>query len=165
MMIEIRPATAVDAPAIQALYAHHVLTGTGTFEIDPPDVAEISARLAKVAGRGLPWLLAHEGTTLLGYAYAGPFRERAAYDATCEDSIYVAPDAQGRGVARALLGALIERCRAAGLREMLAVIGDSHNHASIGLHKAHGFADAGLLRRVGHKFGRDLDVVILQKSL
>jgi L-amino acid N-acyltransferase YncA len=166
MTIIIRPATPDDAPAIAAIYAHHVLTGTGTFEIDPPDVTDIGARMAKVAARGWPWLVSVSADGLVtGYAYAGPFRERAAYDATVEDSIYLAPQAQGKGVGKALLSALIEACRTAGAKEMLAVIGDSDNGASIGLHKALGFGDAGLLRNVGVKFGRPLDVVILQKSL
>jgi L-amino acid N-acyltransferase YncA len=166
MTIIIRPATPDDAPAIAAIYAHHVLTGTGTFEIDPPDVTDIGARMAKVAARGWPWLVSVSADGLVtGYAYAGPFRERAAYDATVEDSIYLAPQAQGKGVGKALLNALIEACRIAGAKEMLAVIGDSDNGASIGLHKALGFGDAGLLRNVGVKFGRPLDVVILQKSL
>jgi L-amino acid N-acyltransferase YncA len=103
--------------------------------------------------------------TILGYAYAGPFRERAAYDRTAEDSIYLAPEAIGKGVGRALLAALIEATITTGAKEMLAVIGDSENHASIGLHRAFGFEDAGLLRGVGEKFGRVLDVVILQKKL
>lgn len=165
LTLAIRPATPDDAPAIQAIYAHHVLTGTGTFEIDPPDLAEIAARMARVTAAGRPWLVAEDGGAILGYAYAGPFRERAAYAATVEDSIYLAPAALGRGLGRALLEALIAACRAAGAREMLAVIGDSENLASIGLHRALGFGDVGVLRRVGRKFGRDLDVVILQKSL
>jgi L-amino acid N-acyltransferase YncA len=166
MTINIRLATLEDAPAIAAIYAHHVLTGTGTFEIDPPDGAEIAARMAKVAARSWPWLVSVDGDdNVLGYAYAGPFRERAAYDATVEDSIYLAPTSVGQGMGRALLIALIEACKAAGAKEMLAVIGDSDNHASIGLHRALGFSDVGVMRNVGVKFGRALDVVILQKSL
>jgi L-amino acid N-acyltransferase YncA len=166
MTFSIRLATPDDAPAIQAIYAHHVLTGTGTFEIDPPDLADINARMAKVAARGWPWLVSvDEGGRVNGYAYAGPFRERAAYDATVEDSIYIAPSAIGQGIGRTLLVALIEACTKAGAKEMLAVIGDSDNQASIGLHRAMGFEDVGTLRNVGVKFGRVLDVVILQKSL
>jgi L-amino acid N-acyltransferase YncA len=166
MTFFIRPATSDDAPAIQAIYAHHVLTGTGTFEIDPPDLADISARMAKVAARGWPWLVSvDEGGAVNGYAYAGPFRERAAYDATVEDSIYIAPSAIGQGIGRALLIAVLDACTRAGAKEMLAVIGDSDNQASIGLHRALGFEDVGILRNVGVKFGRTLDVVILQKSL
>jgi L-amino acid N-acyltransferase YncA len=166
MTVTIRAATIEDATAIQAIYAHHVLTGTGTFEIDPPDEADIAARMAKVAARGWPWLVSVDGAgTVNGYAYAGPFRERAAYDATVEDSIYIAPDAMGHGIGRALLAALIEQCTASGAHQMLAVIGDSDNHASIGLHRAFGFIDVGTMRHVGVKFGRALNVVILQKSL
>jgi L-amino acid N-acyltransferase YncA len=166
MTFSIRSASQADAPKIQAIYAHHVLTGTGTFEIAPPDLAEIDARMAKIEARGWPWLVCvDQGGTVSGYAYAGPFRERAAYDATVEDSIYVAPDAQGRGVGRALLLALVAACKKAGAKEILAVIGDSQNHPSIALHKMLGFEDAGVLRNVGVKFGRTLDVVILQKSL
>jgi L-amino acid N-acyltransferase YncA len=166
MEMTIRPATAQDAPAIAAIYAHHVLTGTGTFEIDPPDLADIQGRMAKIAARNWPWLVSVNGDGLvMGYAYAGPFRERAAYDGTVEDSVYVAPNAQGLGVGRALLDALITLCRERGAQQMLAVIGDSDNHASINLHRALGFQDAGILRGVGVKFGRTLDVVILQKPL
>jgi L-amino acid N-acyltransferase YncA len=166
MTFSIRTATTDDAASIAAIYAHHVLTGTGTFEIDPPDVGEITARMGKVAARGWPWLVSVDGDgVIVGYAYAGPFRERAAYDFTVEDSIYLAQSAQGKGVARALLLALIDACQLAGAKEMLAVIGDSENHASIGLHRALGFDDVGVLRKVGIKFGRALDVVLMQKSL
>ncbi len=166
MTFSLRPAIAADAPSIASIYAHHVLTGTGTFEIDPPDVDDIRGRMAKVGARGWPWLVSVDAKDVInGYAYAGPFRERAAYDATVEDSIYIAPEAIGLGIGRALLAALIEACKAQGAKEMLAVIGDSENHASIRLHRAFGFKDVGVMRRVGVKFGRHLDVVILQKSL
>jgi phosphinothricin acetyltransferase len=162
----IRPATLDDVPAIQTIYAHHVETGTGSFELVPPDAEEIAARMDKIAARGWPWLVAVDATgATLGYAYAGPFRERPAYAHTVENSIYVAPEAQGRGVARALMVALMDACRARGAAEMLAVIGDSANAPSIGLHRTLGFCDAGLLKGVGRKFGRTLDVVILQKKL
>jgi phosphinothricin acetyltransferase len=166
MRYSIRPATLEDAASIQAIYAHHVKTGTGTFELEPPDLAEIQSRMTKIAKRGSPWLVAcsDEGHAI-GYAYAGPFRERPAYDCTVEDSIYLAPEATGYGVGRALLAELIARCTETGYTQMLAVIGDSGNLASIGLHRAMGFEDVGVLRDVGHKFGRYLDVVILQKSL
>jgi phosphinothricin acetyltransferase len=166
MRYSIRPATLEDAASIQAIYAHHVKTGTGTFELEPPDLAEIQSRMTKIAKRGSPWLVAcGEDGGVIGYAYAGPFRERPAYDCTVEDSIYLAPEAIGYGVGRALLAELIARCTEAGYTQLLAVIGDSGNLASIGLHRAMGFADVGVLRDVGHKFGRYLDVVILQKSL
>jgi L-amino acid N-acyltransferase YncA len=166
MTFSIRPATDADCPAIQGIYAHHVLTGTGTFEIDPPDLGDMQGRMAKVKARGWPWLVSvDQSGAVNGYAYAGPFRERAAYDATVEDSIYVAPHAQGQGIARTLLVALIEACRQAGAQQMLAVIGDSDNAASIGLHRALGFRDVGIMSHVGVKFGRKLDVVILQLAL
>jgi L-amino acid N-acyltransferase YncA len=166
MPATIRPARPADVPAIQAIYAQHVTTGTGSFELTPPDEAEIAVRMAKVAARGWPWLVAVDGADVVqGYAYAGPFRERLAYNHTVEDSVYVAPAATGQGLGRALLEAVMAQCKASGASEMLAVIGDSENHASIGLHKALGFADAGVLRGVGLKFGRILDVVILQKKL
>lgn len=165
-MHHVRPATREDLPAIQAIYAHHVLHGTGTFEVVPPSLEEITARWEKVLARGQPWLVACDAAgAVLGYAYAGPFRERAAYARTVEDSVYVSASAAGRGLGRALLGALIDASRAAGAAQMLAVIGDSGNAASLALHRAMGFTDAGLLREVGEKFGRVLDVVILQRSL
>ncbi|GBF59240.1 L-methionine sulfoximine/L-methionine sulfone acetyltransferase [Candidatus Phycosocius bacilliformis] len=166
MYVSLRPATLDDAAAIQAIYAHHVKTGTGTFEIEPPSLSEMTARMVKIAARGSPWLVACDGTGhVLGYAYAGPFRERPAYDCTVEDSVYVAQNAMGHGIGRALLSELIQQCTAKGYSQMLAVIGDSDNHASISLHRAMGFAHVGVLRHVGQKFGRELDVVILQKSL
>ncbi|CAN1499698.1 COG1247 Sortase and related acyltransferases [Caulobacteraceae bacterium] len=166
MRYSIRPATLEDATSIQAIYAHHVKTGTGTFELEPPDLAEIQSRMTKISKRGSPWLMAcNDEGHAIGYAYAGAFRERPAYDCTVEDSIYLAPAAVGYGVGRALLAELIARCTQSGYTQMLAVIGDSGNLASIGLHRAMGFEDVGVLRDVGHKFGRYLDVVILQKSL
>lgn len=166
MLTTVRPADANDIPAIQKIYAHHVNTGTGSFELTAPDEAEIAARMDKVAARGWPWLVAvDQAGAVLGYAYAGPFRERPAYNHTVENSVYVAPTAVGRGIGRVLMEALMAQCKDRGAIEMLAVIGDSQNLASIGLHKALGFADAGLLRGVGLKFDRILDVVILQKKL
>jgi phosphinothricin acetyltransferase len=166
MTMSIRPANQADLSQIQAIYAHHVVTGTGTFEIDPPDAVEMAARMAKVAAYKLPYLVSIDARdAVTGYAYAAPFRERAAYDGTVEDSIYVAKGAIGQGLGRALLKALVEACRQGGIREMLAVIGDSENHASIGLHRSLGFLEVGTLASVGFKFGQYLDVVILQKSL
>lgn len=134
--------------------------------MEPPDLDEIHARMTRIASRGSPWLVASgDGGQVIGYAYAGPFRERPAYDCTVEDSIYLAPEAVGHGVGRALLAELIACCTKAGYTQMLAVIGDSANLASIGLHRTLGFEDVGVLRDVGHKFGRTLDVVLLQKSL
>lgn len=166
MQFSLRQATLADAPAITAIYAHHVATGTGTFELEPPDLAEIQARMNRIAQRRCPWLVACDAKErVLGYAYAGAFRERPAYDRTVEDSIYIAPEAIGFGIGRALLIELMAQCSNAGFSQMLAVIGDSANHASIGLHRSLKFQDVGVLREVGQKFGRVLDVVILQKSL
>jgi phosphinothricin acetyltransferase len=162
----IRPATLADAAAIAAIYAPQVLAGTASFETEAPDAAEMAARLARVLDKGWPWLVWDAGGDLLGYAYASQFRDRAAYRATCENSIYVAADAARRGVGKALLLALCDAARTAGFREMIAVIGDgSGNHASVGLHRACGFAEAGKLTNVGQKFGRWLDVVYMQRSL
>jgi L-amino acid N-acyltransferase YncA len=162
----IRPATPADAAAIAAIYAPEVLTGTASFETEAPDAAEMAARLARVQGKGWPWLVWDAGNALLGYAYASQFRDRAAYRATCENSIYVAADAARQGVGRALLLALINAARDAGFREMIAVIGDgTGNHASVGLHRSCGFGEAGKLTNVGRKFGRLLDVVYMQRSL
>lgn len=160
-----RACAPADLPAIQAIYAHHVLTGTASFEIDPPDLAEITRRFEKVRGLGWPWIVAEGEGKVLGYAYCGPFRERAAYARTVENSVYVAHGAEGRGIGRALMTALMGQAKAAGAREMLAVIGDSANAASIGLHAAMGFAHTGVFKDVGFKFGRWLDIVLMQARL
>ncbi len=164
--IAIRPSTEADIPAIAAIYAHHVLTGTASFETEPPDTAEMARRRADVLARGLPYLVAEgpEGA-VLGYAYAGPYRTRAAYGRTVENSIYVRADAARRGVGRKLLEALIAGCEAAGMRQMVAVVGDSANLASIRLHEEAGFRLVGTLRSVGRKHGRWLDSVLLQRPL
>jgi L-amino acid N-acyltransferase YncA len=162
----VRDAVAADVPEITAIYAHHVLTGTASFEIKPPDDEEIAARMAKVSGRGLPWIVAaEEDGQIVGYAYAGPFKEREAYAATVENSVYLADGCAGRGLGRLLLEALLAELSARNIREVLAVIGDSGNAASIGLHRACGFVPVGKFSKVGRKFGRDLDVVLMQKSL
>lgn len=164
--MEVRACAAADLPAVQAIYAHHVLHGTGTFEEVPPTLEEMAARHARiVANARFPFLVAVEDGAILGFAYATEFRQRAAYRHTCESSVYIAPDAQRRGIGYALMHEVIARCSAQGLREMLAVIGDTHNHASIGLHAALGFAPVGTLHNVGHKFGRWIDVVLMQRSL
>lgn len=163
--MRIRPATIADATAVQAVYAHHVAHGTGTFEEVAPSVDEMTTRIAAVLDRGLPYLVAAEDDGLAGFAYAGPFRLRSAYRYTVEDSVYVAPAATGRGVGRALLTALVGACEAAGLRQVVAVIGDSDNAASIGVHRACGFEHGGVLRGVGYKHGRFLDVVLMQRAL
>jgi phosphinothricin acetyltransferase len=161
----IRPATAADLGSITAIYAWNVSHGTGTFELDPPDLAEISRRHTDVTGKGLPWLVAERGGAVLGYAYANHFRPRPAYRFCLEDSVYLAADAQGQGVGKLLLAELCARCEAAGTRQMLAVIGDSANLGSIGVHRSLGFEQVGLMASVGWKFDRWLDVVVMQKSL
>ena len=163
--VTIRPATAADAPALAAIYGHHCLHGFGTFEEVPPTAGEMAARLAAVAGRGLPYLVAEVDGAVAGFAYAGPFRPRAAYRYTVEDSVYIAPDRQGQGVGKALLAEVIAACEALGLRQMVAVIGDSANAGSIGLHRSLGFAHQGVGRSFGYKFGRWVDIVWMQRPL
>ena len=163
--MKLRGAEGSDVEAIQAIYAHHVLTGLGTFEEVPPTPAEMAERCAAVTDRGLPWLVAEEEGLVLGYGYAGPFRTRAAYRYTVEDSVYVAEAARGRGIGKALLAALITECDAMGLRQMVGVIGDSANRASIGLHRSLGFELKAVVPAVGWKFERWVDVVWMQRSL
>ena len=161
----IRPATAADIPAVTAIYRPAVLTGSASFEIEPPDEAEMRARWQAITAAGFPYLVAERGGAVCGYAYAGPYRTRPAYRFTVEDSVYVSPAHFGLGLGRALLARIIAECTAAGLRQMIAVIGDSANAASIGLHRSLGFRDAGLLRSVGFKHGRWLDGVLMQRAL
>lgn len=162
----VRPAAAEDAPALAAIYGHAVLHGFGTFEETPPTPAEMAARWRNIIDRGLPYVVGEDDAgRVLGYAYAGPFRPRPGYRFTVEDSVYVAPDAVGRGVGRAVLGEVLGACETLGVRQILAVIGDSGNLASIALHRALGFADVGVSRGVGFKHGRWVDVVHMQKPL
>jgi L-amino acid N-acyltransferase YncA len=154
-----------DLAAIAAIYAHHVLHGLASFELDPPDAAEMGRRRAHVLALGLPYIVAELDGRVVGYAYAAPYRDRPAYRYTLEDSIYIARDATGLGAGRALLEALVTACAQAGYRQMVAVIGDSANQASIGLHAACGFSHAGLLPGVGFKFGRWVDSVFMQRAL
>jgi phosphinothricin acetyltransferase len=161
----IRPSLPTDLPAIQAIYAHAVQHGTGTFEIDAPDLAEMGRRREAIVSAGWPWLVAERDGRVLGFAYAGPFRPRRAYRFCLEDSIYLAEEARGAGVGRLLLAELIARCEALGARQMLAVIGDSANAASIGLHEALGFEPSGVLKSAGWKMERWLDVVLMQRAL
>lgn len=161
----IRDLTADDLPAVTHIYAHHVLTGTATFEEVPPSLEEMRARHGKVAGLGLPWLVAEEAGAVIGYAYAAPFRERSAYRFTLEDSVYIDARHPRRGAGRALMAELLRRCEAGGWRQIIAAIGDSGNAASIGLHAAMGFETVGIYRDVGLKFGRWLDVVLMQRTL
>ncbi|HRP28332.1 MAG TPA: N-acetyltransferase family protein [Burkholderiaceae bacterium] len=163
--LTIRPSEARDVAAITAIYAWHVHHGSGTFELDAPDAAETARRRDDVLGKGLPWLVAEQRGRVVGYAYANPFRARPAYRFCVEDSIYLDPAAQGRGIGRLLLAELLARCQARGARQMLAVIGDSANAASIGVHRALGFRVVGLLRDSGWKFERWVDVVIMQRAL
>ena len=161
----IRPSTEADLPEITRIYAHAVLHGTGTFELDVPDEAEMARRRTDVVAKGLPWLVAERAGTVLGYAYANHFRPRRAYRFCLEDSIYLDEGARGHGVGRLLLAELLAQCEAAGARQVLAVIGDAANAGSIGVHRACGFEDAGKFKAAGWKFGRWLDVVLMQKSL
>lgn len=165
MPLTIRPSCDADLPAIVALYAWNVAHGTGTFELDAPDIAETARRRDDVLAKGLPWLVADLDGLVVGYAYANHFRPRPAYRFCVEDSIYLDPAAQGRGIGRLLLAELMARCQARGARQILAVIGDSANAASIGVHRALGFAPVGLLRNSGWKFDRWLDVVVMQRAL
>jgi phosphinothricin acetyltransferase len=161
----VRDATAADIAAVRAIYAHHVATGTASFEEVPPTLAEMRGRYDAVLGRGLPYLVADYAGDVAGYAYAAPFRPRSAYRYTVENSIYVHPQATGRGLGLALMDALIRRCRDLGYRQMVAVIGDSANRASIALHQRFGFVEAGRLQAAGYKFGRWLDVIFMQLAL
>ena len=155
-----------DIPAVTAIYAHHVLHGTATFETEAPDAAEMAQRRQAVLARALPWLVAAgDDGQVLGYAYCNWFKPRAAYRFSAEDSIYLRPDAAGRGLGRALLDELAAQAQRVGVRKLIAVIGDSANAASIGLHRAAGFADVGVIGACGWKFGRWLDIVLMEKPL
>ena len=164
-MAVVRPATLADAAAIAAIYAHHVRHGFGTFEEVPPPLAEMASRVSAVQTAGHPWLVLEDAGEVAGYAYASQFRPRSGYRFAVEDSVYVAPEAQGRGHGRRLLQAVIETCTAQGRRQMTAAVGDSANLASIRLHQALGFETVGVLPRLGFKQGRWLDVVFLQRAL
>lgn len=161
----LRPSRPDDLAAITAVYAWNVEHGSGTFELDPPPLAEMTRRREDVLGKGLPWLVAERAGTVLGYAYANHFRPRPAYRFALEDSVYLAPDVRGQGLGRLLLAELLARCEALGARQMFAVIGDSDNAASIAVHRSLGFAGVGVMRSAGWKFERWLDVVIMQRGL
>lgn len=163
--MEISPAKLSDAAEVAEIYAHHVLHGTATYELDPPDAAEMAARMTKVLDAGWPWLVARDAAgTMLGYGYVAQFRDRAAYRFAGEDSIYIRNECRGRGVGKALLGALLEASEAAGFRMVYAVIGGAEP-ASIALHAALGFEHCGNLRASGRKHGRWLDTVFMQIPL
>jgi L-amino acid N-acyltransferase YncA len=163
--IRVRVADEDDMPAIQEIYAHYVLNSSSSFEEDAPTVAEMTARWQKIQSRKMPFLVAMVGKRIAGYAYGGPYRERSAYRYTIEDSIYIAPDMLGRGVGNALMEELIKRCTALGYRQMIAVIGDSTNAASLAIHSRHGFRVIGALSSSGFKFGRWADAVLMQRPL
>jgi L-amino acid N-acyltransferase YncA len=163
--MEIRAALPTDVASIQSIYAHHVSHGLGTFETVPPDLHEMASRHAQITAAGFPYLVAVDAGAVVGYAYANQFRTRAAYRYTVEDSVYIAPDAHRRGIGKALLAELVARCSAQGLHQMLAVIGDSGNVGSIAVHRACGFEDVGVMKAVGRKFDRWVDVVLMQRAL
>ncbi len=163
--IVIRPAVAADSPVITEIYAEAVATGTASFEVVPPDQDEMERRFQRIGGGGFPYLVAEQAGAVLGYGYVSAYRERPAYRNTVEDSIYLAAEARGRGIGGALLRRLIEDATALRFRQMIAVIGDSGNEASIRLHKAAGFELTGTLKDVGFKHGRWLDTVIMQRAL
>jgi len=164
-LVIIRASTPNDVPSITDIYGHHVLKGTGSFEETPPSVEEIASRRESIVRHGMPWLVAELDGIVVGYAYAGPFRARAAYRFTLEDSVYISPDHQGHGIGRLLLERLIEECRSAGYKQILALIGDSQNVASIRVHERCGFQHTGVFKDVGVKFDRYLDVVLMQREL
>ena len=164
-MLLVRPSLPDDVPAIAAIYAVHVLTGTASFETEAPGVTEMNRRRDAVLANGLPYLVAELDGNVVGYAYAGKYHARPAYRFTTENSIYVDASAHGKGVGKALLTRLITECEALGLRQMMAVIGDSGNAGSVGLHKSMGFAHVGITKNVGFKHGRWLDVVFMQRAL
>ena len=161
----IRPSSDADLPAITAIYAHHVLHGTGSFETEPPSVADMMARRADVLSKGLPYLVVEQDGKIAGFAYGNWFKPRPAYRYSVEDSIYMAPDRQGKGLGRALLAELMARFEAAGIRKVMAIIGDSANTGSVGIHLALGFTQVGIVDSCGWKFGAWRDIVIMQKPL
>ena len=165
MSVSLRSATSDDLPHITAIYRDSVLNGTASYEITPPSQEEMKARFEAIRDKGYPYLVAEdEAGAFLGYAYASSFRTRPAYRWMVEDSIYLAPEARGRGVGRLLLDALVESCQTLGFRQMIAVIGGAHP-ASVAVHRAAGFAEAGLLKGTGYKHGRWLDTMLMQKAL
>jgi phosphinothricin acetyltransferase len=161
----IRPAAETDLPSIAAIYGEAVRTGSATFEIDSPDLAEMTARWRRLVDAGYPYLAAEHGDQVVGFAYAGPYHGRPAYRYTVEDSIYLHATARGGGIGTALLTALIAEAEARGFRQMIALIGDSANAPSIRLHARCGFEPVGVYRDVGWKHGRWLDVVLMQRAL
>jgi len=165
MTVAVRPAALADIPAITRIYAHAVDHGTASFELTAPDQGEMTRRFNELTTGGFPYLVAVIDGTVVGFAYAGPYRARPAYRFTVENSVYVAHDSHRRGVGKALLDALIEASTEKGFRLMVAVIGDSNQAASIGLHEAAGFKHAGVFENIGYKFDRWLDSVLMQRAL
>jgi phosphinothricin acetyltransferase len=165
MTVTVRPAGRTDIPAITRIYGHAVEHGTASFELTAPDQAEMTRRFDELTTNGFPYLVAVVDGAVVGYAYAGPYRTRPAYRFTVENSVYVAHDSLRRGVGKALLQALIDACTEKGFRLMVAVIGDSDQAASIGLHAAAGFKHAGILENIGYKFERWLDSILMQRPL
>lgn len=164
-MLSLRSSTDADIPAITAIYAHHVTHGTGTFETTAPSEADMAARRADVLAKGLPYLVAELDGRVVGFAYCQWFKPRPAYRFSAEDSIYLDPDAAGQRIGNKLLGELVKQAEAAGLRKLIAVIGDSGNVRSIGVHRAVGFRHVGTIESCGWKFGRWLDIVLMDKFL
>ncbi|MEA2892424.1 MAG: hypothetical protein QOI05_3217 [Bradyrhizobium sp.] len=162
---DIRPATEADLPAVTDIYAHAVLHGTATFELIPPDLAEMTRRFTSLMDGGYPYLVASIEGRVVGYAYAGPYRPRPAYRFTVENSVYLQPAIHRRGIGLQLLQRLIADCKARGYRQIIAVIGDSANAGSIGVHSRTGFTMIGTHPNVGFKFGRWLDIVMMQRAL
>jgi phosphinothricin acetyltransferase len=161
----IRPSQSIDIAQITAIYQHHVLHGTGTFEVEPPSEADMAQRRADVLNKSLPYLVALDGAQVLGFAYCNWFKPRPAYRYSAEDSIYLAPQAMGTGLGRALLAELCSQAERVGVRKLIAVIGDSNNLGSIGVHRSAGFQHVGTLASCGWKFERWLDVVLMDKAL
>lgn len=164
-MLTLRPSQDGDIPAITAIYGHHVLHATGTFETEPPSAADMAARRADVLAKGLPYLVAEREGEVLGFAYCQWFKPRPAYRFSAEDSIYLHPDAAGQGLGKQLLATLVERAEAVGVRKLIAVIGDSGNAGSIGVHRSLGFQKVGVIQSCGWKFGRWLDIVLMERAL
>jgi phosphinothricin acetyltransferase len=164
-MTKIRASTDADMPSITAIYAHHVLYGTGTFETDPPSEMDMTARRADVLSKGLPYLVVEDASGLLGFAYCNWFKPRPAYRFSAEDSIYLAPSTHGKGLGKLLLVELMARAERCGVRKLIAVIGDSANLGSVGVHKACGFQPVGILADCGWKFDRWLDVVLMDRTI
>ena len=164
MQARLRNATSADVPAMREIYAESVLHGVASYEIEPPDIAEMERRFDALVGQGYPWIVAEAGEAILGYAYASAFRTRPAYRYLVEDTVYLAPEARGRGIGSMLLDRLVELCSAAGYRQMVAVIGGA-SPASFALHRRAGFREIGRIEASGFKFGGWLDTVLMQRAL